>query len=95
MRMMRALRRAWTIESAPRAPVTESNRHRSEPIIGHTKADGMLERNHLAGARGDAINAIIVAAGHNMRLLVAWLIALWRALLTAFASALTAQFAAA
>ena len=58
-----------------------------EPVIGHAKADGLLERNHLAGAHGDAINAVLVAAGHNMRLLVAWLIALWHALLTAFAVA--------
>lgn len=53
-----------------------------EPIIGHTKSDGLLERNHLAGAHGDAINAILTAAGHNMRLLFAWLALLWRALLT-------------
>ena len=40
-----------------------------EPVIGHMKDDGLLERNHLAGADGDAINAILCAAGHNMRLL--------------------------
>jgi transposase, IS5 family len=44
-----------------------------EPIIGHTKNDGLLERNRLAGATGDAINAILVGAGHNIRLLLAWL----------------------
>ena len=44
-----------------------------EPIIGHAKTDGLLERNRLAGARGDAINAILVGAGHNIRLLLAWL----------------------
>jgi hypothetical protein len=44
-----------------------------EPIIGHTKSDGLLERNRLAGASGDAINAILVGAGHNIRLLLAWL----------------------
>ncbi len=55
-------------------------RNAIEPIIGHTKSDGLLERNHLAGATGDAINAILVAAGHNMTLLVAWLNALLRAL---------------
>lgn len=56
-------------------------RNAIEPIIGHTKSDGLLERNHLAGASGDAINAILVAAGHNLRLLVAWLAALLRALI--------------
>jgi IS5 family transposase len=51
-----------------------SRRNAIEPVIGHTKSHGLLERNHLAGATGDAINAILVAAGHNLRLLVAWLI---------------------
>ena len=58
-------------------------RNAIEPIIGHTKSDGLLERNHLAGATGDAINAILVAAGHNLRLLIAWLTALLCALLAA------------
>jgi Transposase domain (DUF772) len=51
-----------------------------EPVIGHLKSDGMLERNRLKGADGDAINAILCAIGHNMRLLAAWLKLLWRAL---------------
>ncbi|MCP4210915.1 MAG: IS5 family transposase [Halieaceae bacterium] len=44
-----------------------------EPVIGHLKDDGHLERNHLKGAEGDAINAILTAAGHNLRLLAKWL----------------------
>lgn len=44
-----------------------------EPIIGHMKADGKLERHWLKGANGDAINVVLVAAGHNIRLLLAWL----------------------
>jgi len=44
-----------------------------EPVIGHLKDDGHLERNHLAGPDGDATNAILCAAGHNMRLLARWL----------------------
>jgi IS5 family transposase len=63
-------------------------RNAIEPIIGHTKSDGLLERNHLAGATGDAINAILVAAGHNLRLLVAWLTALLRALFAAWLPAI-------
>jgi IS5 family transposase len=58
-----------------------------EPMIGHMKADGRLGRNHLLGAAGDAINALLVAAGHNLRLIlnwlrlfVAWLIAALRSL---------------
>ena len=52
-------------------------------ISRHTKSDGLFERNHLAGVTGDAINAILVAAGHNLRLLVAWLTALLHALFRA------------
>jgi len=59
--------------------------------IGHAKSDGLLERNHLAGSTGDAINAILVAAGHNLRLLVAWLTALLRALFTAWLPACEAE----
>jgi IS5 family transposase len=44
-----------------------------EPVIGHMKADGRLGRSFLAGAAGDAINLILAAAGHNLRLLRAWL----------------------
>ncbi len=58
-----------------------------EPVIGHMKGDGHLERNHLKGAEGDAVNAILCGAGHNLRLLVRWLqrllSALSRALLRA------------
>jgi IS5 family transposase len=44
-----------------------------EAMIGHMKADGRLGRNHLLGAAGDAINALLVAAGHNLRLILNWL----------------------
>lgn len=48
-------------------------RNAIEPVIGHLKQDGHLERNHLKGPEGDAINAILTAAGHNLRLLARWL----------------------
>jgi IS5 family transposase len=48
-------------------------RNAIEPVIGHLKDDGHLDRNHLAGAEGDAINALLCAAGHNLRLLARWL----------------------
>jgi IS5 family transposase len=70
-------------------------RNAIEPIIGHTKSDGLLERNHLAGAAGDAINAILVAAGHNLRLLVAWLTVLLRALIAAWLPAAMPEMATA
>jgi transposase, IS5 family len=48
-------------------------RNAIEPIIGHMKSDGHLCRNFLHGTEGDAANVILAAAGHNMRLLRAWL----------------------
>jgi IS5 family transposase len=44
-----------------------------EPVIGHAKADGLLGRNFLLGSDGDAINAMLAGAGHNLRLLRRWL----------------------
>jgi IS5 family transposase len=39
-----------------------------EPMIGHAKNDGRLGRNYLLGTAGDKINALLAAAGHNLRL---------------------------
>ncbi len=36
-----------------------------EPSIGHLKNEHRLERNRLKGADGDALNAILSAAGMN------------------------------
>ena len=41
-----------------------------EPMIGHAKNDGRLGRNYLLGIAGDKINAILAAAGHNLRLVL-------------------------
>jgi IS5 family transposase len=35
--------------------------------------DGLLGRNFLLGTAGDAINAVLAGAGHNLRLLRRWL----------------------
>ena len=40
-----------------------------EPVIGHLKAEHRMGRNYLAHRMGDAINAILAAAGYNFRLL--------------------------
>jgi len=53
-------------------------RNAIEPVSGHMKSDGLLDRNHLKGADGDAINALLAAASHNLRLLPRWLIILIR-----------------
>jgi IS5 family transposase len=44
-----------------------------EPVIGHTKNEHRMDRNYLAHSQGDAINAILAAAGYNFRLLLRWL----------------------
>ena len=39
-----------------------------------------MDRNHLAGSAGDAINAVLAAVGYNFRLLIRWLGLLLRAI---------------
>jgi transposase, IS5 family len=51
-----------------------------EAMIGHMKLDGKLARNRLAGAVGDAIHALLCAAGHNLRLILRHLARVRRAL---------------
>jgi transposase, IS5 family len=41
-------------------------RNAIEPVIGHMKSDGRLARNFLKGSHGDAINALLCAAAHNL-----------------------------
>jgi IS5 family transposase len=71
--------RARVILSGQKRGVTPTirreRRRRSaiEPVIGHMKSDGHLGRNFLLGAGGDAANLILAAAGHDLRLLRAWL----------------------
>lgn len=42
-------------------------RNAVEPVIGHMKANGRLARNFLKSSRGDAMNALLCGAGHNLR----------------------------
>lgn len=44
-----------------------------EPVIGHLKSEGHLERNYLKGRHGDQANAVLTAAGYNFRLVLRWL----------------------
>ncbi|MFG6432245.1 transposase, partial [Roseateles sp. LYH14W] len=48
-----------------------------EPLIGHTKQDHGMQRCWLKGSEGDALHAVLCAAGFNIR----WLM---RALLRQF-----------
>lgn len=54
-----------------------------EPGIGHLKAKHRMRRNHLKGRAGDRANAVLVAAGYNLALLLRWLRRLLRALVQA------------
>ena len=58
-----------------------------KPVIDHLKSDGHLGRNFLRGTEGDAINLVLAAAGHNLRLLRAWLGWLLACLLSLLTSA--------
>jgi IS5 family transposase len=54
-----------------------------EPVIGHIKNEHRMGRNYLAGEQGDAINAILAAAGYNFSLLLKWLKAFLRQMIAA------------
>ncbi|TFL15911.1 IS5 family transposase, partial [Jannaschia formosa] len=69
--MTRALRRALRRRSA------------IEPTIGHMKTDGRLARSPLKGTLGDALHAVLCGAGHNIRLILAHLRALFAEILAA------------
>jgi transposase, IS5 family len=58
-----------------------------EPVIGHMKAEHRMGRNYLWYRQGDAINAVLAAAGYNFSLLLRWL----RRLLSRMLSALFAR----
>ena len=45
-----------------------------EPTIGHLKSDHRLDRNYLHGSNGDKINALLAAAGYNLRKLLRWIL---------------------
>jgi transposase, IS5 family len=57
------------------AAIKRAFRRRSavEPTIGHLKNEHRMGRNHLAGRVGDAVNAVLAAAGYNFHLLLRWL----------------------
>jgi IS5 family transposase len=44
-----------------------------EPVIGHLKAEHRMGRNYLVHRAGDAVNAVLAAAGYKFHLLLRWL----------------------
>ena len=67
------------------AAIKRAFRRRSavEPTIGHPKNEHRMARNHLAGRANDAANAVLAAAGYNLRLLLRWLALLLQLVLVA------------
>ena len=57
-----------------------------EPVIGHIKNEHRMGRNQLAHTAGDAINAILAAAGYNFRLILNWLRQFLRLLMATISS---------
>ena len=61
-----------------RRPRSERMRRRRrsavEPKIGHLKSENRMGRCFLGGLAGDAINAVLAAAGSNLRKLLALLL---------------------
>ena len=55
--------RRWRLTRLRRRSVIEA-------LIGHMKVDGLMGRNWLKGTAGDAMHAILCAAGQNLRLLL-------------------------
>jgi transposase, IS5 family len=65
-------------------------RNAIEPVIGHMKSDGRLARNFLKGTSGDAINALLCAAAHNLRKILNKLRLFWAAWMHAWVHTLCA-----
>jgi hypothetical protein len=59
-----------------------------EPVIGDIKAEHRMGRNYLWHRQGDAIIAVLAAAGYNFSLLLRWLRLLLRPILLAFIAGL-------
>jgi IS5 family transposase len=62
-----------------------------EAVIGHLKTDGHLGRCYLKGRDGDAANAVLSAVGYNLRLVLAWLRAFLRLVVSTLLMALVLQ----
>ena len=62
-----------------------------EPMIGHMKTDGRLARCALKGTLGDALHAVLCGCGHNIRMILSHLRALWAQILAALLGAFGAK----
>lgn len=60
-----------------------------EAMIGHLKSDSRMDRNRLKGKLGDKVNAILCAAGQNLKKLMVFL---WKGFLRLLLSLLESNF---
>jgi IS5 family transposase len=72
----------------PRIKRQMRRRSAIEPVIGHMKAEHRMGRNYLWYRQGDAINAVLAAAGYNFSLLLRWLRLLLRQILAVLTAGL-------
>jgi IS5 family transposase len=62
-----------------------------EPVIGHVKDDCRMRRCPLKGQVGDALHAVLCAAGYNLRWLMRWIAAFCAAILAELVAGLPAS----
>jgi len=55
---------------SPKQRTWLQRRQSIEPLIGHTKADQLVDRCWLKGSDGDPLHAVLCAAGMNIRWLM-------------------------
>ncbi len=69
------IQRGW-IKSMTKAQKGWLKRRQAiEPVIGHIKDDCRMRRCHLKGQEGDALHAVLCAAGYNIRWLMRAIVA--------------------
>lgn len=65
-----ASRLPWSQEEQAVCAARPGSRQAIEPAIGHTNHDNGTDRCWLKGQTGDALHAVLCAAGHNIRWLL-------------------------
>ena len=71
----------------------QHRRNSIEPVIGHMKQDGLMDRCHLKGHEGDAVHALLCGVGFNLRKILNHLRRLfWALKLSASKTDLSDQF---
>ncbi|MEQ6886658.1 hypothetical protein [Salicola sp. Rm-C-2C1-2] len=55
----------------------QHRRNSVEPIIGHMKHEGLLDRYHLCGREGDRVHSVLCVVGFNLRKILCRLVQLF------------------